>query len=727
MVESAKLQPVTVLVIALSGNPIRGAQVEMTAGQQVVKGDTDGYGAFTGNVPIQTKLDIWVRRRGTNLGYGNGIWFHAAALSAAQRMTTTPITVTVQEHTPSKGMGSKPVGTTDLWGWVQGAVSQVNQVIQTIPVLSQINTAGAQTAAAAQQAGAQVSAAAQQAGRQTAAAVQQAQQQIGAGAQQIYQAAAPSAPVTPARAGQITFGNVFTSAPPTVQPKAQPAMNFNDLFGSLFGTTSGTKTVAGIPTIVDVGTIVPESPRDVVSGATSTQAAQQALADLQAQNAAIVKKLVASGANIPAEQMPSWVDILTCGTSAACVQAKYNTMNAGRNAAIKLWQQSIQQAATAGTPPINLPGPAAPSFQTAINSVDYQFTINDLSNYSNQSGIGMGDIQNAIIAYRNVTQGRAASIDSRSASVLNALGVTSLGGSTLRTLDIDTPGSTGTNVLAPATSSPLAQQVTANVIPGGSYPPGVTPASIQQSGSTLVATDQGGNTWTKWGKGDWHLVQGPVTTPEGVIVGGFQPATVSGYYSGGGYHPGTKTDDVGVVNPVTGQMWSGNANTMATLVADQINPPVTTRDGVVVSTCQQLASADPLRRQGAAWTQCDANQAWRKRFLYTSDSGAQQSEAIQAAAQNQAATATNAIAQLQALQAKGEPISMYQKNMEEYQSAIDALMKSTPPISTPTSSISQVNVNTPTDISGASVASKLATGQRYTIYDIMMAGATRAP
>jgi hypothetical protein len=723
MVESAKLQPVTVLVIALSGNPIRGAQVEMTAGQQVVKGETDGYGAFIGNVPIQTSLDIWVRRRGTNLGYGNGIWYHAAALSAAQRMTTTPITITVQEHTPSKGMGSKPVGTTDLFGWVQGAVSQVNQVIQTIPILSQINTAGAQTAAAAQQAGAQVSAAAQQAGRQTAAAVQQTQQ----AAQQIYRAAAPSAPVTPARAGQITFGNVFTSAPPTVQPRTQQAVNFNDLFGGLFGTTSGGKTVAGIPTIVDVGTIVPDSPRDIVSGATSTQAAQQALADLQAKNNVIVQKLVASGANIPPEQMPSWVDILTCGTSAACVQAKYNSMNAGRNAAIKIWQQSIQQAATAGTPPINLPGPAAPSFQSAVTNPEYQFTINDLSNYSNQSGIGMGDIQNAIIAYRNVTQGRAANIDSRSASVLNALGITSLGGSTLRTLQVDTPGSTGTNVLGPATPSPLAQQVTANVIPGGSYPPGVSAANIQQSGSTLVATDQGGNTWTKWGKGDWHLVQGPVTTPEGVIVGGFQPATVSGYYSGGGFHQGTKSDDVGVVNPVTGQMWSGNANTMATLVADQINPPVTTRDGVVVKSCQELAAADPLRRQGAAWTQCDANQAWRKRFLYTSDSGAQQSEAIQAAAQNQAATATNAIAQLQALQARGEPISMYQNNMAEYQAAIDNLMKSTPPISTPTSSISQVNVNTPTDISGASIASKLATGQRYTIYDILMAGATRAP
>jgi hypothetical protein len=293
---------------------------------------------------------------------------------------------------------------------------------------------------------------------------------------------------------------------------------------------------------------------------------------------------------------------------------------------------------------------------------------------------------------------------------------------------------------------------------------------IQQNGKTLTAVDASGNVWTKFGESDWHLVKGLITTPEGIQVGGFSPATVTGYYdSSGAFHPGSSNSDVGVINPVTGQAWSGNQGTMAQLVSDAIVPPYTTPDGSVFSSCSQLAAADPLRRHGALWTQCDANAAWRNRFLYNNeDTGIKQQAALDASVQKQAAAAQAAINALQYQISSGaktpEEIAMYMQNIKEYQQVVqDAVtqggtiptsaniptLPSTPTVPTTPAGTqdaqqvlknlfgdqftnpltgNQVNISSANDVATTVQAgTQLNTAQRYTIYDILMAGATRAP
>jgi hypothetical protein len=767
------MQPVTTSVIALSGNPIAGAQVEMTAGKTVVKGNTDSSGTFSGTVPIQVPLDIWVRRRGTNLGYGNSIWFHAASLTAAQRMTIDPLAVTVHEHTPSRGLGTKSVGTTDLFGSIIGGV---NQVFQSIPGLAQINTAGAQTAQVVQQAGAATEQAAQSAGAATVQYVSQVNPGVGAAVQSVARGAVNlyTNPINSAVKTQYSAPVYqYTGSAPSIPQQAAPDLgsifsgaqsamgNIDAQLASIFGV--GTAQAIQQPNIpvpgsntIFVDTPSPDTMKQSIANAatnlgnqTAPSSVSQALAGLQTPAASLVQQAVAAGAAIPAEQLPGAIDVILCGYSQSCVQAKYNQMNAGRNAAIKLWQQNVQAASMVANPPsVAAPsGISAAEFTSSINDFSHAFTVDELNAYAQQAGVSQSDVMNAIIEARNVSAGRATGITSKSSAILNALGDTSVPG--VQTMDISTPGSTTVGPVAPSLPSTITP-MTADTVPGSQLPPGVSAAGVQQNGQTLTASDASGNVWVKYGKDDWHLIKGVVTTPEGVQLGGFTPATVSGYYdSSGTYHPGTSGSDAGVVNPTTGQTWSGDVGTMSALVTDVINPPVTTRDGHVCATCADLAKFDPLRRQGAAWTQCDANQAWRSRFLYqNADTGAVQNDAIATLAQNQAGAAQAAVNALQAAITSGETpaqIQMYQANLNEYQANLQNLQaaavaaQSALPAA-PSSSVAnpiaagnpalsnQQTIPSPNDLATTVItAPSMNINQRYSISDILLAGGTRLP
>lgn len=686
--------PVGIIAIG-NGKPLQGVFVDISTTNVVKHGKTGYDGQFSISISPGEPVEIWVRKEDKNFGSGTGMWFQAAQVPGYARLGSSPVIRTVYEQPPAAGMGAMSMGQVDIFGWFGSVAANPLGALTSLPVFKEIAGAGAAAGAAIASEGSKVAA---------TPVARQIVQTVSGG---TYTTTPKPVAYTPAASsgasavqkllsgGAKNSPSTFVNVPVTsIKQQVSPGSGF-DLLAALSATnkaltgwiipTARAEEMTGGIAFKGAESLAPPTQRDLANNLPKIDAVNNVIANAKSNLDSAAREAISKGFPIPPEIEVTWLDRMACiGFDTQCAQRLYDTKNKPRNDAVKAYKAAMQAAADAAGAAKSTPSPASftptgISAPTASNAIIDQLSQGTppsayyMSVLADRTGISPAEVirltnlvltNNTLLSLGQFGPG----ISGADYEKLRTLGLASALGAKVGGINQNPVRTAGGDTGIPDPTAPVNIPT---LIPASSAPSGWV---IQATGDpdTIIGVDPLGNRYMKYRKGDWRLIQGVMTTPENIPLGVFESAAKDQL---------TGLGQVGVLNPITGQSWGGNVPTMGYLTGTAKvkvwNPSTQSYDEM---SCDELAASDPYRRKGASWTECEASEAWRQRYLYTNvTTGEVQPEPIAVMLAKKTAgqvTVANDIASRVKSGTNPDALSMYQKKIAEYTARMQQLSPS---------------------------------------------------